>query len=125
MSRRRINRLTDSPGRLVRLADGRVVSTRCYRADRLGARLAGLLFTPDLAADESLWLEPCSSVHTVGLRAPIGCVFVDAAGAVMRVVDPLPRWRAASCRGARAVIELPVGQARGLAVGDRVERAVS
>jgi uncharacterized protein len=125
MSRLRIDRLTSPPGRLVRVADGRVVSPRCYRADRLGARLTGLLFTPDLAADEALWLEPCSSVHTVGLVAPIGCVFVDAFGAVMRVVDPLPRWRAASCRGARAVIELPAGQARDLAVGDRVEHDVS
>lgn len=120
MSRLRIDRLTDRPGHLKRLGDGLPLAARCYRANRLVARLAGLLFTPDLAADEAVWIEPCSSVHSLGLRAAIGCVFVDGAGTVTRVVDPLPRGRAVSCRGARAVIELPAGRAQALAIGDRV-----
>ena len=120
MSRLRIDRLTDRPGRLTRLGDDSLLAARSYRASRLSARLAGLLFTPDLAADEALWIEPCSSVHSFGLRAAIGCVFVDTAGTVMRVVDPLPRGRAVMCRGARAVIELPAGHAQALVSGDRV-----
>jgi uncharacterized protein len=120
MSRLRIDRLTDRPGHLVHLGDASPLAARCYRANRLVARLTGLLFTPDLAVDEALWIEPCSSVHSFALRAAIGCVFVDAAGTVMRIVDPLPRGRAVSCRGARAVIELPAGKAKALAIGDRV-----
>jgi uncharacterized protein len=123
MARLRIDRLTRAPGRLTRANDARVLAARCYRADRLGARLAGLLFTPDLVADEALWLEPCSSVHTFGLRASIAVIFVDADGIVLRVLDPMPRWRAASCRGARAVIELPAGGVPDLRPGDRVQLA--
>jgi hypothetical protein len=117
----RIDRLTGPPQPL-RDAAGRVLAARCYRADSAGARLVGLLGTPDLRPDEALWLEPCTSVHTVGLRAPIGCAFLDAGGRVLRVVDPLPRWRIATARGARAVVECRRGALAGTAPGDRLAR---
>jgi uncharacterized protein len=118
----RIDRLTGLPEPL-RDDGGRVIAARCYRAGSARARLVGLLGTPDLAPDEALWLEPCASVHTAGLRAPIGCAFLDAGGRVLRVVDPLPRWRAARARGARAVVECRAGALAGVAPGDRLERA--
>lgn len=117
----RIDRLTGPPAPL-RDCAGRVVAARCYRAASAGARLVGLLGTPDLAPDEALWLEPCGSVHTLGLRAPIGCAFLDAGGRVLRVIDPTPRWRLAGARGARAVVECRAGVLAGLAPGDRLAR---
>lgn len=102
----------------VTAADGRVVVARCHVAASWGARAAGLLFTPDLAPDEGVWLAPCSSVHAVALRARIGCAFLDADGRVLRVVDPLRRWRVAGARGARAVLEAPAGTLAGLTVGE-------
>lgn len=104
-------------------ADGRVLVARCHVADRPLARLVGLLGTPDLAADEGLWLEPCRSVHTAGMRIPIACAFLDADGRVLRVVDPLPTWRHAAVRGARAVVEARAGRFAGLAVGATLTRA--
>jgi uncharacterized membrane protein (UPF0127 family) len=77
----------------------------------------GLLATPDLATDEALWLERCSSVHAVGLRASIGVAFLDKDDRVMRVVDPLPRGRAAMVRGARSVVECRTGVLQQLAIG--------
>lgn len=118
----RIDRLTGPPAPL-RDGSGRVVAGRCYRAASATARLVGLLGTADLAPDEALWLEPCASVHSAGLRAPIGCAFLDGDGRVLRVVDPLPRWRAAGARGARAAVECRAGVLSGLASGDRLERA--
>lgn len=97
--------------------DGNLVVARCHVADRWPARLVGLLGTADLADDEGLWLEPCSSVHTAGMRIPIACAFLDADGRVLRVVDPLPAWRHAAVRGARAVVEGRAGRFAGLAVG--------
>ena len=117
----RIDRLTGPPEPL-RDDGGRVIAARCYRAGSARARLVGLLATPDLAPDEALWLEPCASVHTVGVRAPIGCAFLDAGGRVLRVVDPLPRWRAARARGARAVVECRAGALAGVAPGTRLAR---
>ena len=115
----RIDRLTGPPGPL-RDGTGRVIAARCYRTGGMASRLIGLLGTPDLADDEALWLEPCSSVHTIGLRAPIGCAFVDGAGRVLWVVDPMKRWRVSAIRGALAVVECRAGILEGLAVGDRL-----
>jgi uncharacterized membrane protein (UPF0127 family) len=102
--------------------DGVVVAGRCYRAERPLARLVGLLGTRDLARDEALWLEPCSSVHTFGLREHIGCAFVDAEGRVLGVVDPLRPWRTAGRRGARAVVECAAGVLEALPAGARLRR---
>lgn len=95
---------------------------RCHVADRSLPRLVGLLGTPDLADGEGLWLEPCSSVHTAGMRIPIACAFLDAEGRVLRVVDPLPPWRHAAVRGARAVVEIRAGRLAGMAVGTSLTR---
>jgi len=75
VGRLRIDRLCGSPQPLLDEA-GQVVVARCYRAGSALARLVGLLGTADLAPDEGLWLEPCASVHALGLRAAVGCAFL-------------------------------------------------
>lgn len=116
MGRLRIDRLTGPPG-VLSGSDGRVIATRCHRAATPLARAVGLLCTPDLAPDEALWIALCSSVHAVGLRAVIGCAFLDADGRVLRVVDPLRRGRIAAARGARAVVECRAGVLAGVTPG--------
>lgn len=101
-----------------------VVLARCHVADGWFSRLVGLLGTADLATDEGLWIAPCASVHTWGMRIAIACAFLDAQGRVLRVVDPLPRWRAASFRGAAVVLEAHAGALRTVRVGE-VLRQVS
>lgn len=125
MGRLRVDRLAGPPAVLA-TAGGVLVARRCYRAASWPARLTGLLATPDLAGDEALWLEPCASVHTLGMRVPIGCAFLDGEGRVLRVVDPLPARRAAAVRGARAVVECRAGILARIAIGDvlvRLERS--
>jgi uncharacterized protein len=107
MGRFRIDRLTHPPRRLE--ADGEVVAERCYCAATMLPRSVGLLATPDLQANEALWLERCSSVHAVGLRAPIGVAFLDSDNRVIKVVDPLPRGRVTAARGASSVVECRAG----------------
>ena len=122
MRRLRIDRLTGPPAAL-RTSGGRLVSARCHTARSWRARLVGLLGTPDPQADEALWIERCGAVHAIGLRATIGCAFLDDAGRVLRVVDPLPRGRAASVRGARSVVECPAGVLADVRPGDHLHRA--
>ncbi len=95
-----------------------IVVPRCHVAERWSARFVGLLGTTDLTAGEGLWLAPCASVHTWGMRIAIACAFVDEAGRVLRVVDPLPPWRAVACRGAAAVLETGADGMRDVQVGD-------
>lgn len=122
MGRLRIDRLTGRPARL-RTGDGWLVASRCHTARTWRARLVGLLGTPDLADGEALWIERCGAVHAIGLRASIGCAFLDGGGRVMRVVDPLPRGRAAAVRGARSVVECRAGALAGVRPGDHLHRA--
>jgi hypothetical protein len=117
MGRLRIDRLTGPPGPL--LHDGAPLVARCHRA---GSALSRLLGSPDLRADEALWLSRCGAVHAWGLRAPTGCAFLDASGRVLRVVDPLPRGRAARVRGARAVVECRAGVLAAVRAGDVLQR---
>lgn len=56
------------------------------------------------------------------MRFAVDAVFLGADGVVLRVAGGLRPWRAASQRGARAVLELAAGEAerRGVRPGDRL-----
>jgi uncharacterized membrane protein (UPF0127 family) len=57
------------------------------------------------------------------MRFPIDAVFLDRDLQVLRVVPGLRPWRHAGKRGAKAVLELPAGEAerRGLEPGQRLQ----
>jgi uncharacterized protein len=102
--------------------DGSTVCERCLLAETPLARLRGLLGRAGLERGEGLLLRPASSIHMWFMRFPIDAVFLDRENRVVRVVQDLAPWRVAGCRGARAVVELPAGEAArvGLAVGHRL-----
>jgi uncharacterized membrane protein (UPF0127 family) len=56
------------------------------------------------------------------MRFPIDAVFLDEDGRVVKVARDLRPWRMAAARRAKAVVELPAGEAsrRGIEVGDRL-----
>jgi hypothetical protein len=58
------------------------------------------------------------------MRFSIDAVFLDRADRVVKVAAALRPWRAAACRGARSVLELPAGEAamRGLRPGVSLSR---
>jgi uncharacterized membrane protein (UPF0127 family) len=112
------------PGELVLRSedDGRVLCERCVLADTLWRRIRGLIGRGDLKEGEGIVLRPSWSVHTFFLRRPIDVVFVDADQIVVRVVEPLPPRRWATCRSAHDVVELRAGECRrtGIVVGQRL-----
>ena len=99
--------------------DGTVVCERCLLAETPLARMRGLLGRSGLPAGEGLLLRPAASIHMAFMRFPIDAVFLDSTDRVVKVVAELKPWRMAACRGARAVLELPAGEAsrRGLVSG--------
>ena len=92
-------------------------------ADRPLVRMRGLMGRGGLPAGEGLLLRPAPSIHTAFMRFPIDAVFLDRSLRVLAVVERLRPWRTASKRAARAVLELPAGEAarRDVRVGDRLE----
>ena len=102
-----------------------MICERCTLADHSLSRLRGLLGRTGLDSGEGLLLRPASSVHTFFMRFSIDVVFLDRALVVLSIADSVDPWRAASRKGAKAVLELPAGESsrRGLAVGDQLTLA--
>ena len=92
--------------------DGDVVVENCLLAETALSRCRGLLGRSGLSSGEGMLLRPASSVHTAFMRFAIDVVFLDRADRVLKVADDLGPWRMAGCRGARAALELPAGEAR-------------
>jgi len=84
-------------------------------------RLMGLLATSSLKQNEGLLLSPCSSVHTMGMSYPLDLIFLDKQRVVVKCVQNLKPYRAASARRAYYTLELPINtiKASGIDVGDR------
>jgi uncharacterized membrane protein (UPF0127 family) len=91
--------------------DGTVVCERCLLAETPLARLRGLLGRSGLSSGEGLLLQPAGSVHTAFMKFTIDVVFLDRDLRVLKIVPELVPWRTAGCRGSRAVLELPAGEA--------------
>lgn len=115
-------------GILKNVSTGSILATRVDRASSFLDRAVGLLARPRIRPDEGLWIERCTGIHTMGMRAPIDVIFVDAAGCIMRVIPSVPPLRlAVTCWKANAVIELGLGtiDAHDLLLGDRLELVIA
>jgi len=94
---------------------GATVLPRVWRAERWHQRLRGLLLRQPLQPGEGLLIEPCDSVHTLGMAYPLDLLFLDREGRVLGWREGLKPWRGAWCRGARMTLEMPVGSLTRLA----------
>ena len=106
----------------LRREDGSILCERCLLAETALTRMRGLLGRRELPNGEGILLKPASSVHMAFMRFPIDAIFLDRDMRVTKVASDLRPWRAAGSRGAKAVLELPAGEAkrRGLTAGDRL-----
>lgn len=97
------------PRRLRGLPRRRVLGRRVPVASRPLARLLGLALLGPGRAGPGLLLPGCRAVHTIGMRFPLDVVFLDRAGAVLRVERRVPPGRFVADRRAAAVLELAAG----------------
>jgi uncharacterized membrane protein (UPF0127 family) len=95
---------------IVNLTRESVVCEQVVIADRALPRMRGLLGRWALPSGEGLLLRPAPSIHTAFLRFPIDVVFLDSDLRVIRLVQRLMPWRAASALRAKAVLELSAGE---------------
>ena len=101
-----------------------LLADKVRTAGTFRSRLAGLLGTAAIGEDEGLWIVPCRSVHTLGMRYPIDVAFLDARGIVVGTLEGFPPNRIGRIfRGARGALELRAGllAATGTSPGDRLE----
>jgi uncharacterized protein len=109
---------------IINITRGTVVCEKAELADGSLQRMRGLLGRKSLPAGDGLLLQPAPSIHTAFMRFAIDAVFLDRDSVVVKVVDFLAPWRAASARQARSVLELAAGESgrRGVQIGDRLVR---
>jgi len=103
--------------------NGQVLACRVNRATNPWTRGVGLLPRKTVAPDEGLWIDRCSAVHTVGMRAKIDLFFLDRDNRVLKIASAVPPNRVAvTCRNAVTVVELGAGSeiGRDVLVGDRL-----
>jgi len=92
------------------LQQERVLLPAVLVADRATERMRGLLGRRELAAGTGMLLNPCGSLHTLGMRFALDVIYFDAAWRVVKIVRNLPPWRC-SFGGwrAHAALEMQAG----------------
>jgi uncharacterized membrane protein (UPF0127 family) len=104
------------------LTTGEIVASPLEHATSLWTRFRGLMLRKSLPAGGGLLIRPCGSIHMMFMRFPIDAVFVNDSGRVTNVSRNVRPWIGMGFgrRGAKAVIELAAGGARGVNVGDEI-----
>jgi len=103
---------------------GHRLAARVFRARSLWDLTVGLLGRPPLHKGDALWLEPCGSIHTWGMRYAIDVLFLDRERRVLRVTRDVQPWRIAPApAGTRSVVELLPAQELRLQPGDQLDLA--
>lgn len=106
-------------GSVTDVSTGTEIATAAGVADNPWSRFRGLMLRSRLAEGEGLVIRPCGSIHMMFMRFAIDAVFFDAEHRVTKVARNVKPWRgiAFGGRGAKGVIELPVGAADGVLPG--------
>jgi uncharacterized membrane protein (UPF0127 family) len=111
------------PLRILNGTRGKMIADRVDIANTDSKRRRGLLDRAYLRHGEGLWIVPCHSITTEGMKFPIDVLFVDHAGHVVEVYRQLqPGAALVMSNGAYSVLELAPGRigATGTEVGDRL-----
>ena len=99
--------------------------TECGRvADSFLTRLVGLLRDEHLAPGDGLWIKPCNSIHSIGMKFVFDAVFLDKDLRVVHLMHEMPPWKASKMVwSAKSVLELPAGMITqtGTELGDQFE----
>jgi len=100
--------------------------TECGRvADNFYTRLVGLLNDKHpLEFGGALWIVPCNSIHSMGMRFVFDAVFLDKNLRVVHLVHEMKPWRISKMVfSAHSVLELPAGliSQTATAMGDQFE----
>lgn len=113
------------PGPILDHTAGVCLATRAAIASSAWARFRGLMMRRSLEPGQGLVIQPCGSIHMMFMRFAIDAVFYDRDLRVTHVARGVRPWVGISFgrRGAKGVIELPVGAAAAVQPGDQLRFA--
>ena len=88
---------------------GTILTEKADVADTSAKRRTGLLKHTKLDTGEGLWIAPCESVHSFGMKFAIDVVYLDRKKKVRKIRKNMVPRRISACLTAHSVLELPVG----------------
>lgn len=83
-------------------------------------RMQGLLCRKPLNEDEALLIQPCSSIHTFGMRYNIDVVFLNKDLSIKKIFTHVRPWRIAMSFGAAMVLEMIAGSTEKFGLGEQM-----
>ena len=106
------------------LRNGNQLADNVTVADNLFTRMKGLLGKNEMMQGEALWIKPCTSVHTFGMKFPIDVIFLDRKKVVTALIENMQRNRLTRLYlSAMSTLELPAGtiEKTDTKAGDEIE----
>ena len=104
---------------------GTYLGVKIHVANTFLKRLLGLYVYRHLYFGDGVWLVPCNSIQTIGMKFQIDVVFLNTMRRVVRVVEGVPPGRIVGQRGngIHSTLELPNGVVKSseTQVGDFLE----
>lgn len=88
---------------------GTLLADAAVLADTSKSRRRGLLDRDTLPPGEGLWITPCESIHSFGMKFAIDVIYLDRKMKVRKVRAGMAPWRMSVCLPAHSVLELPAG----------------
>jgi uncharacterized membrane protein (UPF0127 family) len=88
-----------------------VISKTVIVANRFLTRLKGLMFTRELPPESSMFIYPCSGIHTFFMNYNIDVLYLDINNKILAVDEDMRPGRVGRIiKGAVAVVELSSGR---------------
>jgi len=99
----------------------KLILPHVMRTSSMAERMRGLLWHTPLQDDEGLLIQPCSSIHTIGMRYNIDVIFLNKDLQIKKIARNIKPWRFAMSVGSAMVLELMAGNADRLGLVENME----
>lgn len=108
--------------KVTHIESGREISSKMKYARSFFERTKGLMFISHMKGFDSLLIERCNSVHNCFVKFPIDLIFLNDDFKVIKVIHNFKPWRFTRMYlKATKVLELKLGAANGVKIGDSLE----
>ena len=100
--------------------DQKLILPHVMKTSSVMERMQGLLFRAPLNKDEALLIQPCSSIHTIGMKYNIDTIFLTRDLTIKKIFNNVKPWRCTMSFGAAMVLEMMAGSAERLGLKENM-----
>jgi uncharacterized membrane protein (UPF0127 family) len=96
--------------KIINKSNQKIIANNVKVADKFFSRFIGLINRSSIEENEGLWLVPCSSIHSIGMRFDFDAVFLDKSDKIIFLIKNMPPFKVAPLvSNTYSVLELPSG----------------